>query len=269
MTTHETSSSAGDRSNSQNPGDFLGQHRSIVLATLGPDGLPHAVSLPYWRDRDDVYVTVDPASRTARNLGAVGPVAGTVDDQDAASGRLSLQLRGSAELIADPDLVAKIATSGTISPGQAASERSIYRIVADELRLLAVGEDTPAITGDQTASTLVALRSRLEERTATPGEDFVRQGAAADRFYVIVSGECEVVREGGGGRQVLARLGPGRFFGETGLLAGVPRTATVTAVTDTRTLTLNRANFRAALAEAAPTAEALARLIYELTSAEH
>jgi CRP-like cAMP-binding protein len=108
-----------------------------------------------------------------------------------------------------------------------------------------------------------ALRGSLEERTAAAGEAIVRQGQAPDRFYVIMAGECEVVRDGGGGRQVLARLGPGRFFGETGLLAGVPRTATVVAAGEVRLLALNRANFRAALMAIGGTAEELARAIYQ------
>ena len=107
------------------------------------------------------------------------------------------------------------------------------------------------------------LPAGLQERTAAPGEAILRQGEPADRFYVILAGECEVVRDRGGGRQVLARLGPGRFFGETGLLAGVPRSATVVAVDEVRLASLGRTEYRAALAGATRTSEELARRIYE------
>lgn len=246
-----------EQTNDVTPESFLDRQRVMTVATLDPDGLPHAASLPYRREDGELYIAVAPASRTARNLGAVGPVAGTIDDRTSPTAALSLQLRGSAELIADPEVVARLAAGAPAPPG----EVSIYRIVADELRFLRDGADTGAETGPAAASAF--LNARLEERSAAPGETIVRQGVPADRFYVIVSGACEVAREGGAGRQALARLGPGQFFGETGLLAGVPRTATVTALEATRTLTLSRANFRAALAEVAPTAEGLARAIYE------
>ena len=107
------------------------------------------------------------------------------------------------------------------------------------------------------------LPAGLEERTAAPGEAIVRQGELADRFYIILAGECEVVRDRGGRRQVLARIGPGHFFGETGLLAGVPRSATVVAVDEVRLVSLDRAEYRAALSGATRTSEELARRIYE------
>jgi CRP-like cAMP-binding protein len=117
--------------------------------------------------------------------------------------------------------------------------------------------------GSGEASRAGGLPAGLEERTVAAGEVIVRQGQPADRFYVILSGECEVLRDRGSDEQSLSRLGPGRFFGETGLLAGVPRTATVVAVGEVRLLTLSRADFRAALAGTSATAEDLARRIYE------
>jgi CRP/FNR family cyclic AMP-dependent transcriptional regulator len=44
-------------------------------------------------------------------------------------------------------------------------------------------------------------------------------------FFVIVEGEVKVLR----GNRVIARAGPGEFFGEISLLDGGPRTATVVA----------------------------------------
>ena len=70
------------------------------------------------------------------------------------------------------------------------------------------------------------------------GEAIVREGEVGDRFYVIESGEVEIL-----GRT----FGPGESFGEIALLRDVPRTATVTAVTDVALVTLERDIFVAAV----------------------
>jgi MFS family permease len=68
----------------------------------------------------------------------------------------------------------------------------------------------------------------------TAGQVVIRQGDPADRFYVIGEGEVEVTQTAADGEvpRVLRRMGVGEGFGEIGLLAGSPRTATVTALTD-------------------------------------
>jgi MFS family permease len=84
------------------------------------------------------------------------------------------------------------------------------------------------------AATIVAIRAT---------EVVIHQGDEADRFYVIGEGEVEVTQTAEGQTRVLRRMGPGEVFGEIGLLSGVPRTATVTAVTDGRLLALDRQAF--------------------------
>ena len=77
-----------------------------------------------------------------------------------------------------------------------------------------------------------------------PGEVIVRQGDPGDHFYLIVSGTVEVVRERSSGAQtVLAQLGPGEYFGETALLTGGRRTATVRCLTPVDVLALGRDDF--------------------------
>jgi CRP-like cAMP-binding protein len=76
-----------------------------------------------------------------------------------------------------------------------------------------------------------------------PGELIVRQGEVASRFYVITSGEVEVVQQVNGQERRLRTLGPGRHFGELALLQNVKRTATVRALTDTTVLAIARQDF--------------------------
>ncbi|MGE5200297.1 MAG: cyclic nucleotide-binding domain-containing protein [Rhodospirillaceae bacterium] len=96
------------------------------------------------------------------------------------------------------------------------------------------------------------VRSRLHsvvERTFQSGETVFRQGDFPDRLYLIGKGEAEVTKDVPGAAPVtLARLGPGEFFGEIGIIGNSPRTATVRAATDLETLSIHRDHFTSLLA---------------------
>jgi MFS family permease len=93
------------------------------------------------------------------------------------------------------------------------------------------------------APTLEHLARALRSVAVRAGENVVREGETGDRFYVVGSGELEVYGRGG----LLATLGPSDYFGEIALLREVPRTATVTAKSDAKLLTLERDEFVAAV----------------------
>ncbi len=76
-----------------------------------------------------------------------------------------------------------------------------------------------------------------------PGEEVFHQGDIGDRIYIIVGGQAEVVREENGNEIVLARLGPGEYFGEMALLRKTPRTATVRCISPMDTLSLPKREF--------------------------
>ena len=86
------------------------------------------------------------------------------------------------------------------------------------------------------------LARRLIPIYVDAGYAVIQEGDLGDRFYIVISGELEVVS---GGRRVIAR-GPGDYFGEIALLRGVPRTATVTALTGAELYALERDDFVAA-----------------------
>src|SRR5688572_12197761 len=74
------------------------------------------------------------------------------------------------------------------------------------------------------------LRDRVELTRYSPGEVIVRQGDAADAFYLVRLGFVKVSERHPGGDLIVAYLGRGAFFGEMGLLGGGVRTATCTAL---------------------------------------
>ena len=83
---------------------------------------------------------------------------------------------------------------------------------------------------------LVAARARPSESSPTAcsasevpsGTVLIREGEPGDRFFVLLTGVAAVSQSGLGERRVLRA---GEYFGEVALAMGVPRTATVTAMT--------------------------------------
>lgn len=93
------------------------------------------------------------------------------------------------------------------------------------------------------------LAHHLVLRKHRSGEAVVREGDDGDVFYLIRSGETEVVkRDASGENRRLAVLRRGDYFGELALLTSQPRAATVRARTRLETLTLSRTEFNAVLA---------------------
>lgn len=86
--------------------------------------------------------------------------------------------------------------------------------------------------------TAIRVRSAYE-RTLQPGEVVFAVGDRDDHLYVVQVGAIEVVRDGPQGQQVVARLGPGDFFGELSLVRAEPRKIRAVAVAPTRVLELD------------------------------
>jgi CRP-like cAMP-binding protein len=76
-------------------------------------------------------------------------------------------------------------------------------------------------------------------KTYSKGEHIVTRDDVGGGMYVILSGTAAV--EAGGKRHT---LGPGDFFGEMALIAGRPRSATVTAVEPVEAMTFEAMYFR-------------------------
>lgn len=113
------------------------------------------------------------------------------------------------------------------------------------LRKIPIFKPLPAPAVDQLASSLIPM-------SVPAGTEIIRQGEPGDRFYVIGSGEVDVLVDG----QEQGTLGPGDYFGEIALLRDVPRTATVRARSDVELSALERDEFLSAVTGHAASAEA-------------
>ena len=86
-------------------------------------------------------------------------------------------------------------------------------------------------------------------RTFKPGEAIFSQGDAVDGFYIVTQGECRVLVTSRKGEEPteITKLGPGDFFGETGLLEGRgTRNSSVICTTSVEVLMIDNAMVRAA-----------------------
>ena len=93
--------------------------------------------------------------------------------------------------------------------------------------------------------------------TVPAGTAVVTEGERGDTFYVVVDGSLEVSAD----ETPLRVLNPGDFFGEIALLRDVPRTATVTATSDSTVLAVRRMDFLSAVLGNPESAETVEEIV--------
>ena len=119
---------------------------------------------------------------------------------------------------------------------------------------------------------LAEISARLEPVTYDAGSTIFKQGDDADRFYIVVRGEVEVVMTLPNGREMLtAVLESGQYFGEAGLLQNVPRSATVRVSQkgDAAVMAMERDTFAQLIRENELTNDAVANLMRQRMTTEH
>jgi len=92
---------------------------------------------------------------------------------------------------------------------------------------------------------LQEISSLMTEAEVDAGKELIHEGEVGHEFIVVLEGEAEVRV----GDQVIARRGPGEYFGEIALMSNLRRTATVTAVTPMRLEVIARREFQTMLHE--------------------
>src|ERR1700722_7958987 len=91
----------------------------------------------------------------------------------------------------------------------------------------------------QAESVVSDLARELELLSFNPGDVLIEEGELDDSLYIILEGRVGVTARG----KALADLGRGETVGELALLAGEPRSRTVTAIEFVRAARLRRAGF--------------------------
>lgn len=82
------------------------------------------------------------------------------------------------------------------------------------------------------------------EKVVEPGENIIKEGDDGDYFYVIESGQYDVLKDIDGEQKKVFQYDNKGNFGELALMYNAPRSATVTAVTSGNLWALDRETFR-------------------------
>ncbi len=96
---------------------------------------------------------------------------------------------------------------------------------------------------------LQVLTNACQERNYKAGSTLIKQGDTGVGLYVIISGTVRITQANNPDKAEvdLGTAGPGSVLGEMSLLDDLPRSATVTAVTDVTALLLPVWEFRTTL----------------------
>jgi CRP/FNR family cyclic AMP-dependent transcriptional regulator len=86
--------------------------------------------------------------------------------------------------------------------------------------------------------TVLSFCHELPERLFEPGEVLLAENGADGMLYVLIEGEVEVLK---GETQVNTQSEPGAIFGELAILLDIPHTATVRAISPSRTYVIGNA----------------------------
>ncbi|HEX2698070.1 MAG TPA: cyclic nucleotide-binding domain-containing protein, partial [Anaerolineales bacterium] len=96
---------------------------------------------------------------------------------------------------------------------------------------------------DMREEELTSIAEKMREDVFDEGQDVFKEGAVADRFYIISRGRVQITQMRGKEKVSLAWLVGGDYFGEEALYANRRRSATVTAVERDSLFSLSRDEF--------------------------
>lgn len=266
--------------------EYLRTNATLSLATASSDGAPHATTLLYANEGSTFYVWTRPDTTTSRHMDENPRVAFTIDTyaSDWRSAR-GVQAQGEARQVLDPDERRRFVEvferkfQGLDTAG--AEHVNFYKLLASQVHYIhrRDGADEARRLGTDFERDLVYsvfrelpredvsdITATLETESYSDGDVIVRQGMPADKFFIIVQGSVEVVRDDEGTERPLGTLKAGQFFGEIAILRDSPRTATVRATGDVTVLAMDRDTFRGMIAKSLGTSVRIDEIISERLS---
>jgi small-conductance mechanosensitive channel/CRP-like cAMP-binding protein len=111
---------------------------------------------------------------------------------------------------------------------------------------------------------LVQLAGAMRERNYAAGAELMRQGETDHSMFILAEGLVEVTVSMDGKPDLrVAKLVPGECFGEMALLTGEPRSATITAATETVAFEVTKSDMTMLLVARPAIAETISTLIAE------
>jgi nitroimidazol reductase NimA-like FMN-containing flavoprotein (pyridoxamine 5'-phosphate oxidase superfamily) len=264
--------------------DYLGDHATLTVATVSGAGVPRAATFTYANDGLALYVWTHPDSTTARNV-AQNPLVSFAIDAYSEDWRkiVGLQGTGEAHVLLNADEIARViqlfaGKFPSLKPDRPANV-SFFRITPSEVQLVEGAEEGEAagqelgleyrrevvfsVFRDLPPRELATVAGKLQTAKVDAGTVIVRQGAPADKFFIIVEGGVEILREDDGDERTLNTLGQGDYFGEVAILRDSPRIASVRATAPTTLLTMDRDTFRNLVAGSLGTTEQFDSVIRE------
>ena len=265
--------------------DYLHGQNVVTLATASPAGLPHASILLYVNDGIALYFSTRPNTETAQHIAANPAVSFAIYEYNPDWSKLrGLQGSGECHSLLAADEITHVVTlfrqKYSFLSNLSASNLSFFRVTTTSLQYINNQKREPGKAGrtfgvdyqrsmvynifrDLPRRELETIAAKLSGVHVEAGEVIVRQGAPADKFFIIADGEVEVIREDGGEAKAVARLEQGQFFGEMAILRDTPRTATVRATKPTTLLAMDRDVFRNLVAQSLGTTSDFDQIIQQ------
>jgi len=263
--------------------DYLGEHMKLTLATASATGVPHAATYMFVNVGPILYFWARPESATAKQVAQNPVVAFTVDDYVEDWTKMKgVQGTGECRVLLNSEeiinVVRAFAEKYPEAQGSGSTTNiSFFRVAPTQLQFIdntsggrAEDEFGLDFKREQVYSVFTGLprqaslgfTGELQPINVAAGEIIVRQGAPADKMFIIVKGDVSVAREEpDGSKTELETLSDGQFFGEVAILRDSPREATAKAETDVMLLAMQRDTFQKLVAGSLGATEDFDRVI--------